>query len=105
MESVGRVHRLTSNSKAGRRPGAPTIPLHKGRDIAPPLLRQIAKDLGLTVEEFSRWRCGSSEPMRRRQDARQRGVISHEMRKRAAEGKQAMRSSLYPKPQSQTPFG
>ncbi|MEN9636740.1 MAG: hypothetical protein RL077_5144 [Verrucomicrobiota bacterium] len=30
----------------------PTVPLHKGRDIAPPLLRQIAKDIGLTVEEF-----------------------------------------------------
>ena len=29
-----------------------TVPLHKGRDIAPPLLRQIAKDIGLTVEEM-----------------------------------------------------
>ena len=29
-----------------------TVPLHKGRDIAPPLLRQIAKDIGLTVHEF-----------------------------------------------------
>jgi predicted RNA binding protein YcfA (HicA-like mRNA interferase family) len=29
-----------------------TVPLHKGRDIAPPLLRQIAKDIGVTVEEF-----------------------------------------------------
>lgn len=29
-----------------------TVPLHKGRDIAPPLLRQIARDIGLTVEEF-----------------------------------------------------
>jgi predicted RNA binding protein YcfA (HicA-like mRNA interferase family) len=29
-----------------------TVPLHKGRDIAPPLLRQIAKDIGLTVEEL-----------------------------------------------------
>ena len=26
--------------------------MHKGRDIAPPLLRQIAKDIGLTVDEF-----------------------------------------------------
>lgn len=33
-----------------------TVPLHKGRDIAPPLLRQIAKDIGLTVEEFVRHR-------------------------------------------------
>lgn len=29
-----------------------TVPLHKGRDIAPPLLRQIARDIGLSVEEF-----------------------------------------------------
>ena len=29
-----------------------TVPLHKARDIAPPLLRQIAKDIGLTVEEL-----------------------------------------------------
>jgi len=29
-----------------------TVPLHKGRDIAPPLLRQIAKDTGLTIEEL-----------------------------------------------------
>jgi predicted RNA binding protein YcfA (HicA-like mRNA interferase family) len=29
-----------------------TVPLHKGRDIAPPLLRQIARDIGLTIEEL-----------------------------------------------------
>jgi predicted RNA binding protein YcfA (HicA-like mRNA interferase family) len=29
-----------------------TVPFHKGRDISPVLLRQIAKDVGLTVEEF-----------------------------------------------------
>jgi predicted RNA binding protein YcfA (HicA-like mRNA interferase family) len=29
-----------------------TVPLHKGRDIAPALLRQIARDIGLTVEEL-----------------------------------------------------
>lgn len=29
-----------------------TVPLHKGRDIAPPLLRQIARDIGLTVDEL-----------------------------------------------------
>lgn len=33
-----------------------TVPLHKGRDIAPPLLRQIARDIGLTPEEFIRHR-------------------------------------------------
>ncbi|MEH1896847.1 MAG: type II toxin-antitoxin system HicA family toxin [Nostoc sp.] len=29
-----------------------TIPFHKGRDISPRLLRQIASDIGLTVEEM-----------------------------------------------------
>ncbi len=29
-----------------------TVPVHKGRDLSPPLLRQIAKDIGMTVEEF-----------------------------------------------------
>jgi predicted RNA binding protein YcfA (HicA-like mRNA interferase family) len=29
-----------------------TVPLHKGRDIAPPLLRHIARDIGLTIEEL-----------------------------------------------------
>ena len=29
-----------------------TVPMHKGRDIAPGLLRQIAKDAGLTVDDF-----------------------------------------------------
>jgi predicted RNA binding protein YcfA (HicA-like mRNA interferase family) len=29
-----------------------TVPVHGGRDIAPPLLRQIARDVGLTIEEF-----------------------------------------------------
>jgi predicted RNA binding protein YcfA (HicA-like mRNA interferase family) len=29
-----------------------TVPMHAGRDIAPPLLRQIARDIGLTLDEF-----------------------------------------------------
>ena len=29
-----------------------TLPFHKGRDISPILLRQIAKDIGLSVEDF-----------------------------------------------------
>jgi predicted RNA binding protein YcfA (HicA-like mRNA interferase family) len=29
-----------------------TVPFHKGRDIPPALLRQIAKDIRLTVEEM-----------------------------------------------------
>ena len=27
-----------------------TVPFHRGRDISPILLRQIAKDIGMTVE-------------------------------------------------------
>ncbi|MBN1363755.1 MAG: type II toxin-antitoxin system HicA family toxin [Syntrophaceae bacterium] len=29
-----------------------TVPIHQGRDISPILLRQIAKDIRLTIEEF-----------------------------------------------------
>ena len=29
-----------------------TVPYHRGRDISPVLLRLIAKDIGMTVEEF-----------------------------------------------------
>jgi predicted RNA binding protein YcfA (HicA-like mRNA interferase family) len=29
-----------------------TVPFHAGRDISPILLRQIARDVGLTVEEL-----------------------------------------------------
>ena len=29
-----------------------TVPFHSGRDVAPTLLRQIAKDVGLTLSEF-----------------------------------------------------
>jgi predicted RNA binding protein YcfA (HicA-like mRNA interferase family) len=29
-----------------------TVPFHPGRDISPSLLRQIARDIGLSVEEF-----------------------------------------------------
>jgi predicted RNA binding protein YcfA (HicA-like mRNA interferase family) len=29
-----------------------TVPNHQGRDISPPLLRQIAKDIGMTLDDF-----------------------------------------------------
>lgn len=29
-----------------------TVPFHRGRDLSPILLRRIAKDIGLTVEEL-----------------------------------------------------
>ncbi|WNZ25213.1 type II toxin-antitoxin system HicA family toxin [Leptolyngbya sp. NK1-12] len=31
---------------------ATTVPFHKGRDISPRLLRQIASDIELTIEEL-----------------------------------------------------
>ena len=33
-----------------------TVPFHKGRDISPVLLRQISKDIDLTIEEFLQYR-------------------------------------------------
>jgi len=33
-----------------------TVPFHLGRDISPILLRQIAKDVGMSAEEFVQWR-------------------------------------------------
>ena len=33
-----------------------TVPVHKGRDISPVLLRQIADDINLTVEELLKGR-------------------------------------------------
>ncbi|MFH0774909.1 MAG: type II toxin-antitoxin system HicA family toxin [bacterium] len=32
-----------------------TVPFHQGRDISPILLRQIAKDIDLTVEELLKY--------------------------------------------------
>lgn len=29
-----------------------TVPFHKGRDISPLLLRKIAKDIGMSAEDF-----------------------------------------------------
>ncbi|MEM1115047.1 MAG: type II toxin-antitoxin system HicA family toxin [Bacteroidota bacterium] len=29
-----------------------TVPFHKGRDISPSLLRKIARDIGVTVDQF-----------------------------------------------------
>ena len=33
-----------------------TVPFLKGRDISPVLLRQIAKDVGLAVDDFLKYR-------------------------------------------------
>jgi predicted RNA binding protein YcfA (HicA-like mRNA interferase family) len=33
-----------------------TVPFHKGRDLSPILLKQITKDIDLTIEEFMQYR-------------------------------------------------
>ncbi|MDQ3774143.1 MAG: type II toxin-antitoxin system HicA family toxin [Pseudomonadota bacterium] len=33
-----------------------TVPFHQGRDVSPILLRQIAKDIGLTVDDLLKHR-------------------------------------------------
>jgi predicted RNA binding protein YcfA (HicA-like mRNA interferase family) len=33
-----------------------TVPFHQGRDISPILLRQIARDIGVTVDNFLKYR-------------------------------------------------
>ena len=35
---------------------ATTVPFHGGRDISPILLRQIAKDIGITLADFMKYR-------------------------------------------------
>jgi predicted RNA binding protein YcfA (HicA-like mRNA interferase family) len=55
LESIGFVEvRQKGSHKQFRHPDgrATTVPFHKGRDISPRLLRQIASDVNLTVEEF-----------------------------------------------------
>ena len=55
LESLGFVEvRQKGSHKQFRHPDgrATTVPFHKGRDISPRLLRQIATDINLTVEEF-----------------------------------------------------
>jgi predicted RNA binding protein YcfA (HicA-like mRNA interferase family) len=59
LETLGFVEvRQRGSHKQYRHPDGrfTTVPFHPGRDISPILLRQIAKDIGLTVEEFlKRW--------------------------------------------------
>ena len=33
-----------------------TVPFHQGRDLSPILLKQIAKDIGIPIEEFLKLR-------------------------------------------------
>jgi predicted RNA binding protein YcfA (HicA-like mRNA interferase family) len=53
LEALGFVEiRQRGSHKQFRHPDGrgTTVPMHSGRDISPILLRQIAKDIGLTVE-------------------------------------------------------
>ncbi|MES1022700.1 type II toxin-antitoxin system HicA family toxin [Gloeocapsa sp. BRSZ] len=54
LENLGFVEvRQKSSHKQFRHTDDPTtVPFHKGRDISPKLLRQIAIDINLTVEEM-----------------------------------------------------
>ena len=57
LENLGFVEvRQRGSHKQYRHPDGrcTTVPFHAGRDLSPILLRQIAKDIGLTVEEFIR---------------------------------------------------
>jgi len=48
--------RQRGSHKQFRHPGgrSTTVPFHSNRDISPILLRQIAKDIDLTIDEFIR---------------------------------------------------
>ncbi len=55
LEALGFVEvRQRGSHKQFRHPDGrgTTVPFHRGRDISPILLRQIAKDIGMTAEAF-----------------------------------------------------
>jgi len=55
LEELGFVEaRQRGSHKQFRHPDgrSTTVPFHAGRDISPTLLRKIARDIGLTVEEL-----------------------------------------------------
>jgi len=59
LEKLGFVEvRQRGSHKQFRHPDGrdTTVPFHQGQDISPILLRQIAKDIGLPVEEFLKHR-------------------------------------------------
>jgi len=59
LERLGFVEvRQRGSHKQYRHPDGrkTTVPFHKGRDISPILLRQIAKDVGLPVEELLKYK-------------------------------------------------
>jgi predicted RNA binding protein YcfA (HicA-like mRNA interferase family) len=59
LEKLGFVEaRQRGSHKQYRHPDGrrTTLPFHGSRDISPILLRQIAKDIGLTIEEMLQYR-------------------------------------------------
>jgi predicted RNA binding protein YcfA (HicA-like mRNA interferase family) len=55
LERLGfTVTRQRGSHKQFRHPDGrgTTVPFHKGRDISPILLRQIAHDIGMNIEDF-----------------------------------------------------
>ncbi len=55
LEALGFVEiRQRGSHKQFRHPDGrgTTVPVHAGRDVSPFLLKQIAKDIGLTVDEL-----------------------------------------------------
>jgi predicted RNA binding protein YcfA (HicA-like mRNA interferase family) len=55
LEKLGFVEvRQKGSHKQFRHPDGrtTTVPFHQGRDISPILIRQIAKDIGLTIEDL-----------------------------------------------------
>ena len=59
LQKIGFIEvRQRGSHKQFRHPDgrATTVPFHRGRDISPILLRQIASDINLTLEEFLRYR-------------------------------------------------
>jgi predicted RNA binding protein YcfA (HicA-like mRNA interferase family) len=59
LEGLGfREARQRGSHRQYRHPDgrATTVPFHGSRDISPILLRQIARDIGLTVEQFLKGR-------------------------------------------------
>jgi predicted RNA binding protein YcfA (HicA-like mRNA interferase family) len=59
LEKIGFIEaRQRGSHKQYRHPDgrSTTVPLHGSRDISPILLRQIAKDINLTLEELLKYR-------------------------------------------------
>jgi len=59
LETLGfvEVRQRGSHKQYRHRDGrSTTVPLHSGRDISPVLLRRIAKDIGMSADDFIRGR-------------------------------------------------